>query len=152
MNPTACELYRLLAEQASLFSREEARIAHELDLSAAEVQCLCAMREASQYSIKDLSQTLHKAGSQLSRILDSLEDKGLVTRSLSRRDRRSVLVVLTADGIAMSGRIEQWGERIVDKAIGAVPPEKVDDVMRFIRLLIGINEQKDPVQNGSRSK
>lgn len=109
------------------------------------------MRGPSQYSIKDLSQTLHKAGSQLSRILDSLEDKGLITRSLSRRDRRSVLVVLTAEGTAMSCRIEQWGEKMLDRVLGAVPPGKIDDVMQFIRLFIGINEQKDSIQNGSRS-
>lgn len=151
MNPTACELYRLLAEQASLFSREEVKLGQELGLSASELQCLCALGTAPPSSIGDLSRILHRGGSQLSRILDSLEDRGLIARSLSKKDRRFICVVLTEEGGAVARRIEEWGENLFQRILEVVPSEKVDDVMQFIRLFIEMNEKGNSVQKVSRS-
>ncbi len=151
MNPTACELYRLLAELASVFSREEARMAQELGLSGGELQCLCAMRGSPQYSIKDLTDILHKGGSQLSRILDALEDRGLIARSLSRKDRRYVYVILTAEGTALAQKIEEWEGKMFERILDLVPPEKIEDTKHFIRLFLQMNEQGDSIQKESRS-
>ncbi len=151
MNPTACELYRLLAEQAAIFSREEAKLAQELGLSAGELQCLCAMRGSPQCSIKDLTSVLDKRGSQLSRILDTLEDKGLVTRSLSRKDRRYVDVVLTAEGSALARKIEEWGEKMFEGILQLVPPGKIEETIDFARLFIKLNGAGYSIQKESRS-
>lgn len=152
MNPTACELYRLLAELASLFSREEANLARELGLSPFELQCLCAVRIKSPGSIGDLSQILHKGGSQLSRILDSLEDKGLILRSLSKKDRRIVCVVPTERGTAAACKIEEWGEKLLQPVLEFVPSEEVDGIRHFVRLFIEMNHEENLIQRESRSK
>jgi DNA-binding MarR family transcriptional regulator len=151
VNPTACELYRLLAELASVLSREEARMAQELGLSEGELQCLCAMRGSLQYSIKELTDILHKGGSQLSRILDTLEDKGMIARSLSRKDRRYVHVILTTEGTALAQRIEEWESKVFERIVDLVPPEKIEDVKKFVRIFLEMNQQGDLIQNESRS-
>lgn len=151
MNPTAFELYRLLAEQAAIFSREEAKLAQELNLSASELQCLCAMRGSPQCSIKELADALQKRGSQLSRILDTLEDKGLVARSLSRKDRRYVDVVLTVEGSVLARKIEECGGKMFGRILEIVPPEKIEEAIEFVKLFIKLNGVEEPIQKESRS-
>ena len=151
MNPTACELYRLLAEQTAVFSRKEAKLAQDLSLSIGELQCLCVIRASPKCSIRELTKLLQKRGSQLSRVIDSLEDKGLVARSLSRKDRRYVDVALTAEGSVLAGRIEEGGGKMFDRILEIMPAGKIEEAIEFVRLFMKLNGGGESIQKEARS-
>ncbi len=109
------------------------------------------MHSAPECSVKELTQALHKSGSQLSRILDVLEDKGLIARSLSRKDRRYVCVVLTDEGAALAARIEEKATVTFSRILDTISSEKIEDVIRFIRLYIELNGGVNSFQKESRS-
>src|SRR4051812_519460 len=71
--------------------------AHDLPLSWFEVLLLLAAQH-SPVSASALGNSTMLSRSQVSRVLDALQERGLVTRALSTRDARSVEVSLTADG------------------------------------------------------
>ncbi len=64
-----------------------------------EAYCLCAIDEGI-VEPGALAKMIGLSPSRLSRILDNLETKHLILRSLSRQDRRSIVVDLSSDGYA----------------------------------------------------
>ena len=141
MNPLSFELHTLLAKQAAIFSSEEIKLAKELRLSLREMECLCTMTSLSQYSIKDMAKITCLSGSQLSRVLSRLEDKGLIVRSIDKKDHRNVDVVVTEDGSALTRKIEECWEKILDNIVQSLPSEQIEGAMNFFRTFINMNKK-----------
>ncbi|HEV7960378.1 MAG TPA: MarR family transcriptional regulator [Rhizomicrobium sp.] len=80
---------------------------------------LMALRELGRSTAVDLARNIcHDAGS-LTRILDELEERGLVTRARSETDRREVALTLTAKGLGMvetllPGVVDFWNGLLGD--------------------------------------
>ncbi|MDD3996268.1 MAG: MarR family transcriptional regulator [Sphaerochaetaceae bacterium] len=78
---------------------------HQLDvqirdvsgISLNEAYCLCAVSEGIAEPGR-LAEEIGLSRSRLSRILDTLETKGLLERTISPDDRRNILVRLTEKG------------------------------------------------------
>jgi DNA-binding MarR family transcriptional regulator len=85
--------------------RRELEIARAFGLSPGEYRCLVMFLREPEHSIKELAEGLGVGPSRLSRILDKLEDRGLIVRTLSRKDRRNVRVTLSARGADMVVRL-----------------------------------------------
>ncbi|HNY21899.1 MAG TPA: MarR family transcriptional regulator [Treponemataceae bacterium] len=78
----------------------EDRLVAETGLSLNDAMCLCALAKG----ISDpgsLAKALTLSPSRLSRILDALEGRGLISRRLSEEDRRGIEVRLTKKGGAV---------------------------------------------------
>jgi DNA-binding MarR family transcriptional regulator len=78
----------------------ETTLKKDTGLSLNDAMCLCSISRG----IREpglLARELDLSPSRLSRILDSLETRNLVTRSLSDKDRRSISVQLTSYGDAL---------------------------------------------------
>jgi DNA-binding MarR family transcriptional regulator len=72
---------------------------------------LMALREWGQSTAAELARNIcHDAGS-LTRILDELEERGLITRARSATDRRVVALTLTTKGLSM---VETLLPRVVE--------------------------------------
>jgi DNA-binding MarR family transcriptional regulator len=140
-NSISCELHRLLAEQASILDRKEKVLAQGLRLSPAELECLCTMQGVSLPSLKDLGIALSKSGSDLSRTLDQLEDKGLITRAISKKDRRHTDAFLTHEAVELVKKVEQYWENHLDQILQKFPPEQIKS---FIGFLTSLNELGKP--------
>jgi len=69
-------------------------------LSFNDALLLCAVKKGIGEP-RALAKELELSPSRLTRVLDSLEARSLITRSLSDTDRRSLTVTLTEDGAAM---------------------------------------------------
>src|SRR5580704_17744989 len=93
----------LMPQMEALFASES--------LTFSQWTVLMALREWGQSTAADLARHIcHDTGS-LTRILDELEERGLITRARSETDRRVVGLTLTPKGLSM---VETHLPRVVD--------------------------------------
>ncbi len=101
------ELVRALA--ATLFGvvqrmkQDGARKAAEWDMSVTQVRALYALREPA--SMRELADRLYLDPSNLTALVDRLEDLGLVERQADADDRRIKRLVITEKGMSLSDSI-----------------------------------------------
>lgn len=76
------------------------------EVSQAEAHLLTHLHESGgEATVADLHRAWAHKRSTLTDILDRLENRGLARRSVLPQDRRSVLIVLTARGVAVGARV-----------------------------------------------
>jgi DNA-binding MarR family transcriptional regulator len=76
----------------------------------------------------DISERTAIEPATLSRLLKSIEAKGLIVRTRSSTNAREVGVALTKEGRALTKRIIPLAVRYEALAVGSIPPEKIDMV------------------------
>ncbi len=123
---------------------KEERIASQFKITVPEFRCLRMFRDESQIPIKTLLERVELSSSRLSRILESLENKGFVTRKLDVSDRRSILVNLTKKGKSLTGDIENRFIEIHHEILSGVPDEMHESLTTGLRnLIISLNRWLD---------
>lgn len=83
--------------------QDTARRAAEWDMSIAQVRALYALREP--LSMRELAERLYLDPSNLTALVDRLEDLGLVERRADADDRRVKRLVITPKGVHLSEEI-----------------------------------------------
>ncbi len=103
-------------------SRLEAEIRSRFGLTLTEALCLCSIGGGC-VSAGNLAEEVGLSTSRLSRVLASLEAKGLVVRARREDDRRNWMNAPTGAGSALIGRMKTEGisipeelERIIEGA------------------------------------
>lgn len=89
-------------------------------------QELCILTHLNQHdhiTVKDIAQNLPSASlSTLTRLLDSLEEKQYITRSINLSDRRSFIVALTEEGRSIVGNYGKCMEEIAHMMLASLSP------------------------------
>ena len=75
----------------------------------------------------------------ITRLVDKLEQAGLIRRDRSTPDRRQVMCDITDDGMALLARLDDAVDGAERDMLGALTP---DDTERLIGLLDGIRAQR----------
>jgi len=108
LNRTAAsEAWGLIAE---LFTSQRTRflaIASEFDLAPAQLGALKALDPENPIPMRDLALALACDNSNVTGIVDCLENRGLVERSPSASDRRVKMLVVTPEGAELRARVKQ---------------------------------------------
>jgi MarR family transcriptional regulator, organic hydroperoxide resistance regulator len=78
-------------------------LAAEFDLSLSQLDALKNLE--TPYSQRELAQQLHYDASNVTDIVDRLEERGLVTRTIDPTDRRVRRLVLTPEGEAIRRKL-----------------------------------------------
>lgn len=125
----ASESWRLMRELVLDHDRRR-DIAETLGISFARVRALKRISDGP-LTLRELAGELQTDPPYATRIVDDLEQAGLVARSADERDRRVKRVSLTAAGEALAGRAAQ----LLD-----VPPARLqelgdDDLATLVRIL-----------------
>ena len=101
----ALELDRQLCFPLYAASRAVIRLYHPylsaLDLTYTQYIAMMALWESAPLSVKALGERLYLDSGTLTPLLKAMEKKGLIRRSRSEQDERSVLVSLTEQGLAL---------------------------------------------------
>ena len=89
---------------------------HEgLDVSLVQSRILYTIATSDRPQVGQLAAAVRLDLPYASRVLGTLEDRGLIRRTLSGSDRRQRIVVLTAAGRRLLGKIEQRSnQRVAD--------------------------------------
>lgn len=72
----------------------------------------------------------------MTRILDRLEEKGLVRRERGREDRRVVFLRLAPAGKALLPRLMAVGTRVVDAHLAGFGTEEIEDLKGYLQRMI----------------
>jgi DNA-binding MarR family transcriptional regulator len=109
--------------------RELVRAGHELTFSQFVTLKTLARGIAS---VTDLARAAELNPGAMTRLLDRLEAKGLVARVADPGDRRALHIHLTDAGLAIWREIDQCGQRVHDRAFGAMPLAERATLMRLL--------------------
>ena len=101
-----------------------------LDLTYTQYIAMMALWERSPQSVKELCRKLYLDTGTLTPLLKALEQKGLVRRSRSEEDERSVLIRLTEAGRALRKRAQS-----VPAQMGSCIPLEPQRAMQLYELL-----------------
>ncbi len=75
---------------------------------------------------------IQKDKNSVTQFIDNLEKKGLVTRSVSKDDRRVNNIVVTKEGMALKDSTKQLAIETMEKALEGIPEQ---DVLTFVDVL-----------------
>ena len=91
-----CDIRKLLLDLKHM----EENLVKQTGLSLHEALCLCGTSKGVCEPGK-LAKEMEISPSRLSRILDSLANRGLIDRAISTEDRRNISLTLTQEGTTM---------------------------------------------------
>jgi DNA-binding MarR family transcriptional regulator len=100
-NALATEAVMNTIKTADLIFNRIGRLLRPLDVSAAGGLVLGVLRDHGAMSPSELGERLIVTRATVTGLLDSLERRGFVRRSTNPADRRSLLVEITPDGLAV---------------------------------------------------
>jgi len=75
---------------------------------------------------------IQKDKNSVTQFIDNLEKKGLVTRSVSKEDRRVNNIAVTEEGLALKDSTKQLAIETMEKALDGIPEA---DVLTFVDVL-----------------
>jgi DNA-binding MarR family transcriptional regulator len=105
-------------------------------LSGMQFAVLKHLAEGAAETAADLCRYLHYDTGAMTRILDRLEQKGLVRRERCREDRRVVFLRLTAGGRAQLPRLLAAGTRVIDAHLAGFSQAEIDALKNYLGRMI----------------
>jgi DNA-binding MarR family transcriptional regulator len=87
-----------------------------LGLTPGEVIALAHLRDGEPLAVAELQAASGQRPSTLTGVIDRLEQRGLLRRTVNARDRRSFVLELTADGAQAARQVEEALARLEARA------------------------------------
>ena len=131
---TAQEATIALLRTASFVHRALARVVEPSGLSLAQYNALRIIRGAGTSGIATLSirERMIEEGTTITRLLDKLEDAGLIRRERTFPDRRQVMCFVTDSGRKLLDRLDPLVNDADEAAVSSLSESQLE---RFIDLL-----------------
>jgi DNA-binding MarR family transcriptional regulator len=128
----ASEAWALMHELFHASRRRFLAIASEFELSPPQVRALGVLDPDRPVPMSDLADALHCDNSNVTGIVDRLEDRGLVERRSATHDRRVKMLVVTARGAEVRDRLAERLEEAPPPLAGLTPDDQrtLRDIMR----------------------
>jgi DNA-binding MarR family transcriptional regulator len=105
-------------------------------LSAMHYAVLKHLAEGAAETAADLCRYMHYDTGAMTRILDRLEQKGLVRRERCREDRRVVFLRLTPGGRVQLPRLLAAGRRVVDAHLAGFSQAEIEALKNYLGRMI----------------
>jgi DNA-binding MarR family transcriptional regulator len=98
-----------IARTAEVLAQHVAGFLREFQLSQTQYNVLRILRGAgpSGATCSQLGERMIAHDPDITRLLDRLETRGLINRERSKEDRRVVVTTISAEGLALIGRIDE---------------------------------------------
>lgn len=143
LDTSPAEVVARVLRIGALVGHAHDRALDEEGLTRGEFELLAALRRADHpLRAREITTVTESPGASITKRLDRLERAGLVERTVPERDRRGVLVALTAAGISLVDRL--FPEQVAREA-AAVSALSVDERDQLGALLGVVLRTLDPV-------
>jgi DNA-binding MarR family transcriptional regulator len=128
----ASEAWALMHELFHASRRRFLAIASEFDLSPPQVRALGVLEPGRPVPMSDLAEALHCDNSNVTGIVDRLEDRGLVERRSATHDRRVKMLAVTDRGAEVRDRLAERLEQAPGPLARLSPEDQraLRDIMR----------------------
>lgn len=138
------EAFVAVVKTADLLLRQLDRNLIGLGLSHQQYNVLRIVRGAGSAGIPTLAigERLIECAPGMTRLLDRMEEKGVVRRERCKQDRRQVLCYITRKGEQLLTEVEPLVEGLAGRSFEKIPPAKLES---FIETLEHIREQVERI-------
>jgi DNA-binding MarR family transcriptional regulator len=144
MNPTVFrELINEILIQSRLLSSDRSAIK---GLTPKQVHILAEISD-HLYTHGELAKRLRVDSSTLTRTIDPLVKKNLITREINPRNRREILIQLTTQGLEILDKINSLLDEYCGQILKKVPSDQQEMVELSIRILVQIMRQKNTLRD-----
>ena len=116
--------------------REFLRVGHATTLPRFDVMAALYRRQGG-VTMSELSRMLLVSNGNATTVVDRLEKNGLVRRTQSDADRRTVFVALTSDGLAQFETLAAEHERELTRVFGNVSEADLDTLTDILKRMGG---------------
>jgi DNA-binding MarR family transcriptional regulator len=114
-------------------------VLREANLSQSQYNILRILRGAGAEGLAcgEISERMVRRDPDLTRLLDKLEARGLVTRARGTNDRRVVLASITADGLALLASLDKPVQASIRTILAHVPDERLRTLVEILEEIRG---------------
>jgi DNA-binding MarR family transcriptional regulator len=113
-------------------------------VTQAEAVILAFLHGKVDATIAEVHRVFGHRRSTLTNVIDRLVQRGLATREVSHRDRRSFIVRLTRTGASLSKKLHTALAEVARQAFGAVSERDLAAFARVLARLIEASERRRP--------
>ncbi len=126
LNLTHCKLKLFMAAMLKV---------NNIDLTPEQFLLVDLLWNQGNLSQQQLADRMHKDKNSITKLIDAIEQKGLVVREQNPSDRRSNTIVLTEKGHNLKLEAKKVGISLLDKMLEGLSKEEIQsfiDIMRRI--------------------
>ena len=132
-----CVNYLLTTAQHSVFLKMTEKLS-AFDLTPIQYAVLYCLWESGKKSPKEIAERLKLENSTVSGILERMEKKGLIVRSISKEDRRFIQVFVTEKGASLEKDVLKAVEEVNDEVMSGFSEEDAEKLKEHLRALGGL--------------
>ncbi|MBD3288550.1 MarR family transcriptional regulator [candidate division KSB1 bacterium] len=121
---TSLDFAEIISRLFSNCQEKEMRHASKFGVSIVEFRCLRALYDKNGITVNELAQKMSLTSSRVTRIIDNLVSKKLVTREIGTRDRRIYNLHLTAKGESLAGELIDHYREIHGQILKSIPSDE----------------------------
>ena len=130
------EAFLALQRTASLLLQALGRSLKGHDLTPAQYNALRILRGAGEEALTcgEIGERLVSPGPDVTRLLDRLEQRGLVTRLRDAEDRRIVRAQITQRGARLLAELDEPVEQALAELLGHLGPKRLQSLVETLAL------------------
>ena len=137
----------LTVDMEKVCRTKETYFCNKINITPVELKCLRYLLDNSFPQVKELAFNMGLTAARVTNLLNSLENKGYVKRTISKEDRRVIKAKLTDEGMIFANRIQDEYVNYHKEII-----ESMDNEEDLIRLLESIKIFKSTLEQFLKKK
>jgi DNA-binding MarR family transcriptional regulator len=128
--------YLLSRVRSTLWNLVTQQTMADLGITSTQASIMFMLASGRALAAADLAREYGIDASAVTRLIDRLEKRGLITRLRSEEDRRVVRLALTDEGRALAAQIPAIFTSVLDKLLGGFTPEEVGFLKSMLRRIL----------------
>jgi DNA-binding MarR family transcriptional regulator len=127
--------YLMSRARASLLSGLDARL-EQFGLNAMQFAVLKHLAHGDAGTAADLCRVMYYDGGSMTRLVDRLEERGLLRRERCREDRRVVYLRVAPNGRALLPRLMDAASGVIETHLAGFTPDEAEMLKAYLKRMI----------------
>jgi len=128
--------YLLSRVRSTLWNNVTQLTMADLGITSTQASIMFMLASGRSLAAADLAREYGIDASAVTRLIDRLEKRGLITRLRSEEDRRVVRLALTEEGRTLAAQIPAIFTKVLDKLLSGFTPEEVGFLKSMLRRML----------------
>lgn len=128
--------YLLSRVRSTLWNNVTQLTMADLGITSTQASIMFMLASGRSLAAADLAREYGIDASAVTRLIDRLEKRGLITRVRSEEDRRVIRLALTEEGRALARQIPDIFTMVLDKLLGGFTAEEVGFLKSMLRRML----------------